>query len=271
MNSERKINRLTLVFVLSAFFCTLAAIILRTVNILNFYDADIGYYKKAAMPIVMNAWLLCSVIAFFALNLLLNKKSALAQVSENSLFFKVSSGICAFGTIAVTVSLISHSAFSKLSLLMIIVAVACATYFALYLLKQVPSYNAIFALSPILICVIILGVTYFDIYTQMNSPHKMLIHFACIGCMLGFLAEARFLADKKRKKLYLFCVSSALLFSGATSIPSIILYLSKTFKYPYVDYDLFFLVFFIYFAARMITLCLPEKAKTDRLASEENQ
>lgn len=271
MNLERKTTRLTLIFVLSAFFCTLVAIILRTVNITSFYDADIGYFEKSAMPIIMNIWLICSVIVFFVLSLLLNQKNALTQASEGSIFFKIASGICAIGTLAASISLISHSELSKLSFLIIFTSVACAAYFALYLLKMVPSYNAILALSPILICVIILSVTYFDIHTQMNSPHKMLIHFACIGCMLGFLAEARFLADKKRKKLYLFSISSALFFSGATSIPSIILYFSKTFKYPYVDYDLFFLVFFIYFAARTITLCLPKKAKTNDLPSEENQ
>ena len=267
MNFERKTKKLSLIFVLATFLCTIAAIALRTVNILSFYDAQLGYFEKSALPTIMNIILFIFPAAFLATSIIFERKNGFDKAFACPNFFKISSAICAPAVIGAAIYSAAHSELTKASVILVISSVICAAYFALYLSKKIPSCNTVLALFPVIICVVILAVTYFDVFTTMNSPHKVLIHIACLSSMLGFLADARLLADNQKKKNYHFYIALATFFTGVSSIPAVILYFLKAFDYAYVDYDIFFLVFFIYFAARTLTFVL--KGKNDAKENEE--
>jgi hypothetical protein len=260
MNKEKKTTSFVSAFAISSILLTLLGVALRGVNLLNFYDSDIGYFKNAFLPTVMNIFFLLCVLAFAAMTFIIEFKRYAQDTLSCPVFFKAVSGVCSASLILLATYLVFNPNQNALFPYFILTCIASAVYFALLIPKNIPTANAIFALLPAVLCVFILAVTYFDVYTPMNAPHKVLIHLTCISSMLGFLAEARAIADKKKKKTYLFFVLSGLFFTGVSSIPSVILFFTDKFDYPYVIFDLIFLVFFIYFAARATTLVFGNKS-----------
>ena len=271
MNSEKKIQPLLAISVIVAFFCTVCGIVLRIINILNFYDTKIGYFQSNAWTVAMNIFFVSAVAIFAFLCLMLEHKKLLCQTTNTSIFFKTVCAVCSVITVIQAFNTLLDAGGSATKLALALAMIGSAVYFALYLSKSVPTYNALLALFPTLACTLILGITYFDTYIQMNSPHKLLIHIACIACMLAFVGEARILADQKRRKTYFWFVAVALFFTGVSSIPSITLYFSNSFNYPYIDCDLILFIFFLYFASRMTTLCVADKKENISVTAEDEQ
>ena len=271
MRSENKNTSFAPFFMLGAFLLTLCGIILRIVNISLFYDADIGYFKKAPLPSVMYVFFLLVVVAFAVACVVLEKKELLKTDFNNPLYFKILMVICAIGSFSAAMTVISSGNLGTANLLLVLAALGSAVYFALYFAKKLSSLNTLLALFPAFACLMILGLTYFDVYTQMNAPHKVLIHLASIACMFGSLSEARAIAEGNKRRMYFFSLSLAIFFTGVSSVPTVILYFSNSFEYSYIDYDCILLVFFVYFVARGVTHCIKSRKNVPESVINEEE
>ncbi len=261
MNKDKNIISPISIFAVASILLTLMGVIIRCFSLRCFYDADIGYFQNAPLPILMNIFFLVCVIGSAIATFILEHKGCASQALTRPVYFKCVSGLCALALAALAVFFVTHSVQEAYFPYFVLSCIVSAVYFALLTLKKVPTANAVFALVPAVLCVFVLAVTYFDIYTPMNAPHKVLMHLACISSMLGFLAESRALADEKKKKTYLFFVSVALFFTGVTSIPSVLLFTMDYFPTQYIYFNCIFLVFFIYFAARALTLIFAKNSE----------
>ena len=71
---------------------SLVGVVLRTMNVLCFYDSDIGYYTSGAvLPTVASCFNVASVAFFLIGSIVLAKKKVLCSLSakENTLFVKI--------------------------------------------------------------------------------------------------------------------------------------------------------------------------------------
>ena len=200
MNSCKKTKNKIILLAVVPLFLTLGGIILRMINLISFYDSAIGYYEKAALPIVMNIFFIVSIIVFASVCFFSEKKNIISESFANTSFFKVVCVICSIAMAVCALNCFSDNSKALLAILVPIASVCSVIFFVLFLLKKQPDYSAIFALFPVALCAMILAVTYFDVKVEMNSPNKMLIHFACIASMLAFVSEARLLADNKKER-----------------------------------------------------------------------
>lgn len=259
MNLSKKINLLAAVLVLIALTLTVVGVVLRIINLSSFYDARLDYYEKDALPFIMNLTFVFATAFFAASCFVVERKKSELNFFQIPLFFKICCAVCAVAMLLASVRCFTEKAQPKVMLALALLAILSAGYFLLFFFRKLTDASALLALAPTAMSVVMLGITYFDVKTTMNSPNKLLLQFACIACMLGFLADARVIADIKHRKTYFFFITSALFFSGVSSIPSVILYFSNSFNYAYLKFDCIMLAFFIYFAARALALCLiPE-------------
>ena len=268
MNSCKKAKRAALLLFFAPILFTAFGVALRAINLISFYDSYIGYYKKTFLPIAMNVFFVAAVCFFAAFCFLAERKGSIDVTFNHTKTFRVICAICSLAIIVSALNGLLKNTTELLGLFNILASVCSAAFFATFISKKQPSYSAILALAPIALSTVILATTYFDITVQMNSPNKTLIHFACIAAMLGFLSEARLLADNKKKKTYFFSIFSALFFTGVSSIPALILYFANEFNYTYAKYDCILFVFFLYFLGRMISLCFG-KSQCDTSDTED--
>lgn len=253
---------------------TFALIVTRIVNILFFYDSDIGYYKSGAvLPTVMNLLFIVGLLFFAVLCFIINKKSDdtadFSASARPKLLYLAAALLLAIEALG----MITRSTSTPLDMLIGVCAIVSSAYFALRPFKKAASYIAILSFAPTVLCVLILARTYFDMTVPMNSPNKTLIHITCVACMLGFLAQTRAFADRKRKKTYFLFLFSALFFTGASSVPSIILYCSNNFDNSYIKFDAILLALFIYLVANTVSLCLNDTSDDttqNEVIKEEN-
>ena len=127
--------------------------------------------------------------------------------------------------------------------------------------------SLITALGLILWCGILLMESYFDVSVQMNAPAKLALHLGCIGGMLLMIGELRLVCGHAKPRLYAFSVSSATLFLGMASIPSVIA--DAFLRLPARDHALSDLVFFGLFLLGLSRLIVPGKAEPT--AEEETE
>ena len=255
MNSCKKANSPALLLCFAPVLFTVFGVALRIINLLSFYDSYIGYYKKAFLPVAMNVFFVVAVCFFATVCFFAERKDSVDVTFTPIKTFRAICIVCSIAILVSTLNFLSKESTELLGLFDILASVCSAAFFATFISKKMPSYSAILALAPIALSTVILATTYFDVTVQINSPNKMLIHFACIAAMLGFLGEARLLADGKKKKTYFFFIFSALFFTGVSSIPALTLYFANEFDYSYVKHDCILFVFFLYFLGRIMSLC----------------
>jgi hypothetical protein len=208
----------------------------------------------------MNIFFVVSVFVFAALCFLSERKKLINDSFATPAFFKVICAVCSVAMIVNALNSLIDESSGISTLLVALFSVLSAAYFSIFLFKNQPRSGALLALCPIALSTAMLAITYFDVYVEMNSPNKVLIQFACIASMLGFLGEARLLADNKKRKAYFFFIACALFFSTVSSISAVILYFSNTLNYSYVKFDCILFVFSLYFIARMLTVCSDKKS-----------
>ena len=268
MNSCKKAKGAALLLFFAPILFTVFGVTFRIINLLSFYDSYIGYYKKAFLPIAMNVFFVVAVCFFAAFCFLAERKGPINVTFTPTKTLRIISAICSLAIIVSTLNGLLKNPSELLGLLNILASVGSAAFFATFISKKQTNHSALLALCPIALSTVILATTYFDIKVQMNSPNKTLIHFACIAAMLGFLSEARRLADGKQKNSYFFFIATALFFTGVSSIPALILYFANELNYTYVEYDFILFVFFLYFLGRLLSVFFSE-SKCDKASVED--
>lgn len=260
-------------FVALSLALTALLIVLRFVNLLCFFDYDIGYYQRgAALPIIMNALLVLSVLFFAVASIFITRAPKSLCGYEKNSFTIIGSSLCALTFLALginfslfSIALPSHIQLNaKIISLYAVFSMLAALYFISNIVNFIGKYRALFAIPLIINAVSILAISYFDITIQMNSPQKLLLHVACLASMFFFITEARCIFEDMRKKLYIFWLCTGIFFSGVYSVPSLIYFaINGISDYTFITFIITFFAVFVYLVTRAVTLMISSlKADT---------
>ena len=209
---------------------TAIAIILRTLSLCLFFEADIGYYAKDAwFPTFTHILMALFVVGFAAALFILWKKQQppLAAPAAGS---RVAAWLCVllWGAYTVFLILCKSGAIATLSApplywLAILLSLATMLFFAGYALqKENLSLCLVTGLAAVLWFLLTLGISYFDATVAMNAPHKTILHLACLSGMLLMLSLTRESCRARKNRLYLFSLSCGVFWLMVSAIPSLI-------------------------------------------------
>ena len=266
LKSRRALRIYFVVTVCLAALCVL----LRTLSTVFFFDADIGYYKSGAfLPILLNLLLVISVIGA-AFVYLISKKYLLPAKATDTRAIRISAVITSLGFLAYLVSNLWDlpllwdviKIYGKVPTVFILINLAAllsAVYFLLIAFAR-ETGGALRVVGTVFVLVFMalsISDTYFDPTIAMNSPIKMLLHFALLSAMLLAVNEARIGLGSEKAGFHLFSATIALIFTGASSIPSIVCYLTGQLDgvYSYLFCDIVLLGIAVFSAARLASLC----------------
>ncbi len=234
--SEEKSARFFKIFRIVVLCAAFVATVLRTLSLLLFYDAEIGYYQHGSIiPSVFDAFL--AILALFAVVscVLLGKNAP--QTEKYTVSSKCASVFVALAFAVVTISTlllaykistlydISEIAPNVLliNLLTIVTPIIACVYFVLYALgKCSPAVSLVGGIFTLIYFIIILASAYFDISIQMNAPEKLASHLCCVCALLLILNEMRVMCGAEKKAFYLFSVSFSTIALNACALPTII-------------------------------------------------
>ncbi len=252
---------------------TAIAVALRTFCLAFFYDylsEGVGYYTNSALPKILYAVCVLSVI-FFAVVAFISKKGLVCFDSkEENAPLKIVSACVMFGFLSFFVGMINSTEFVNVSvvldLLIKISSLMAIIYFAMNIFgsESVRPAQVVLGFGIIVWLVSILAITYFNIYVPMNSPDKTHLHLALISLMLFLVCEFRRFLVKINKPIYIFSLFAAVFFSGLETVPSIIKYFALGMAdYDYLNYDIVILMLFLYTAVRLVSFALCEVADAE--------
>ena len=197
---------------------TAIAIVLRTLSLCLFFEADIGYYAQGAWFPTFTHILMALFVAGFAAALFALWKKKQPPLAAPAAGSRVAAWLCVLLWGAYTVFLIlcksgalATPSTPPLYWLAILLSLATILFFAGYALqKGNASLCLVTGLAAILWFLWTLGVSYFDATVAMNASHKTILHLACLSGMLLML------------RLYLFSLSCGVFFLMTSAIPSLI-------------------------------------------------
>ncbi len=202
---------------------TAVAVLLRTLNLFLFYEADIGYYREGSIsPVLLRIFLILCVVAFAVLPLMMGRRIAPTPHSKS-----LSAAAILVATVFAATALwrycISATLFSIDTVFVFATGGLAAVYFILFATqKATRPLSVVTGLGAILWLVSILGASYFDVTVTMNAPEKLVLHLACAGGMLLLLGELRLACGVSKPRFYLFSLATATLALCVSAIPSCI-------------------------------------------------
>lgn len=266
------------IYSLLALAFAFVAVVLRTFCLLWFYDKDIGYYTKDALPVLFVALCVLAVVFFLSAVFVVKPCGEALYGKNGNPAIKIASALASVFFAVFFVSLVTSTSIAtenvvfdlalKISSLMSIV------YFAMNLFA--PHTNRV-AQTAIGFGIVVWGVcalaiTYFDIYVQLNSPEKIILHLALVSCLLFFVSEFRGFVGELKGKIYLFCAFCAAFFSATSSIPYLVTYiLGKASSDKYLLYNVVLFALFVYSAASLLSFSFaPCTAAAADNINEEN-
>lgn len=249
------------------------AVLLRTLNLLFFYEKDIGYYEAGQLlPLLMYGFLFLSVVFFAVYPPVAFAKDSPTVVSRTRPA-SVAAVITAVALVWFTVgvySAMSAEQPSPYTMPLFIAGTAAMLYCLLFALgKGFPFLYVLTGFGAIVFLGILLMESHFDVTVQMNAPAKLALQLGCISGMLLLLGELRLLCGYPKKRMYAFTLSAATIGLGTASIPSI---LADAFsRLPERHHALSDLVFFGLFLLALSRLIFPGKdvCPAEGLSSEE--
>lgn len=278
MNSTNSLRRMTLLYACVALGLTPILTVLRCLNFLFFFDADIGYYSRgAALPIISAVLGAVAILACGVGAILWFRKKPISYPAKPSLAVRIAAVIAALGFLVYTLTgLMPLSDGQSRSYLAVLCGLAAAVYFVLMACnRQKDSITVLTGFGAIVALVLALAGSYFNILVQMNAPDKLVFQLGCLAGMLFLVSEIRAIVSETRPALYLFATATGTILLGSASIPSIIAYHMGLL--PNTDslggyYML--LGLFVYVAVRLVTLCIrPQPAPvpvSEESADEED-
>ena len=266
----KRINNINILkpslFIVLTLILTAAGIALRTLNIIFFFDYDIGYYQSdAVLPLIMNIFFVVSVSFFAAASIFLTRIPESFSGHEKNPFTIVASSVCILTFLALAVN--SLLFYMKLPMhitaVYAIISIISSLYFISNILNFGGQYRALLTIPVIVNFVFILAISYFDVTVQMNSPEKILLHITALASIFLFISEARCIFEPIRKKSYLFWLCAALFFSGVYSVPSLICFISDgVTERNFISFIIIFFAIFVYLLTRAVTVMMSEKIAT---------
>ncbi len=241
--SAEKSARFFKIFRIVILCATGISTVLRSLSLLLFYDADIGYYQReSVLPTIFTVLLALFALFVIVSCIMFGKNSPSPEKYTVSSRCSAVFVALSFAAVAISsaVSLFSSTEYFMIypsspllhvvtALTVIAPIVACA-YFVIYALKKLsPSLSLVSGIFALIYMTITLANSYFDIYVQMNAPEKLSTHLCCICAMLVIINEMRVICEVEKKAFYLFSVSFSAIALNACALPTIIASFSGVF------------------------------------------
>jgi len=278
-------NKKTRGFAIAALAFTLVAIILRTVSLLAFFEADIGYYQRGAvLPVIFNILCGAAIALFIILPLVaLKKKEAViprhAKATRTAALLPVAAlAIMAWNRWQSALETLKSGAevsVIKTALPPLLILAALTFFVAACVGFERSALTAISGTLTIVMFASELAISYRDLSVALNNPNKMLFHFTCLSAMFFLLYELRVIYGTSKARLWLFSTASAAFMLGCYSVPSIIAHLAGACECFDLRTDVAFAAIFLFVVVRMLTALFgkeePEEEKEENESNEENE
>lgn len=252
---------------------TLIAIALNTMSLLNFYEADIGYFVRGAvLPTVFNILLVVGVVFLAGFTIFALKKDETSiSAPHPSCKYTALIPVAAFGLLlwdrayyffdAAKLGILEKPLFAFLSPLFTLATVAL---FISYCFGVKPSVStAVWGTLSIAMFAYDVFVFHSDLTVAMNSPQKLSFNFAALSAMLFIVAELRVVYGVPKPRFYLFSIGTATLFLGAYSLPYTAAHLIGTCESVSPKATLAFLALFIFVLVRFICAIFLENSEKE--------
>lgn len=200
------------------------ALLLRTLSLLFFYEADIGYYRAGAvLPTILYIFFVLAAIGFGVLAFM-QDKTCVPVPSPNAATKITAFAVGAvFGVTALLRYCLSATAMTRSTIFAFVAGGLAAIYFILLACKKLsPTLAILSGFGAILWFGCILLDSYFDVTVAMNATEKLAVHLAAASGMLLMLAEMRLACGAMKKRFYLFSLSLGTLGLCVASLPTLI-------------------------------------------------
>ena len=262
-------NRVSLFFFLTALLA-LVACALRTLAFLIGFDAEIGYFRSASLPIVLaNACLILCAVPCVAISFLINREQIPTESKPLCSPRFISAASVAALTCLAAFFLILRAddipAPKMLVLLAAVLLIGTAAYFLRRLYGVATNSVAALGFFTIFGAAFTLAITYFDRYTQMNAPHKISLHLCMLAIMFAMLYELRALLGRPTTRAYVGVTAFAAVLCAVFSVSNIIALFANVYSSAlYLVFDLVALGYAAYFITKSIHLAVAfAKADTE--------
>lgn len=255
-------------FGISVIACAALGILLRTLSLFFFYDADIGYYSRGAvLPIIFNAIMIISAIACAAIcfvpNLSVMTEEGFGESRIADILYAVPALLSIYSIIAQMLVIGQYSDIGleipKIRLIMLALNALAAVCFiiSVFRTKTSPILYVVTCVGAMLWLMLMLVDLYFDMYVQINSPNKTVIAFALVSAILFLSGEIRLPLNFKKHSIRLFSAAMAVIFLAVSSVPTLIAHFSGAFgkSYEATIVDVICLALLLPVCARFIKLC----------------
>ncbi len=196
MEKRRNLPRLCLLLTAAL---TLLGIALRSVCMLSFFDADIGYFTEGLLPVLSNALYFAAVLIPTVCMTLTPKDTLPTELrtpgrAPTALLLGLS--LAVFTIISLLICFPARK--SNTMIASSLLGLLASTYYFLSARRdgRYPDWLSILGFLPAIWNIAAVADTYFDQYTTMNSPIKIALQMGFIGFMMIPLAELRFRVGK---------------------------------------------------------------------------
>ena len=266
-------HKKTFIFALAVIGLTAVSVVLNTLSLLNFFEADIGYFVRGAvLPMIFNCLLVVGVAFMTGFTVFALKKGELSICSPHPICKYVSLiPVAAFGLLlwerayfffdAAKLGILQNPLAAFLSPLFTLGTVA---FFISYCLGVKPSAStAIWGTLAIAMFAYDVFVLHSDLTVAMNSPQKLSFNFAALSAMLFIVAELRIIYGVPKPRFYLFSIGIATLFLGAYSLPYTVAHLAGTCKSVSPKADVALLALFAFVLIRFVSAVFFEASQKE--------
>lgn len=238
----------------------LLALLFRILALLFSFDAQIGYFQKGSILILLTYVLegisvaLCAALPFLINNARVRGASASPGVAEliGAIFTAMMLPItAAYLLLKGRTGLVAPALLSILAALLCLIGIG---FFVTRLFSFKQDTRALFGYALIFGAALLMMIAYLDRYTQTNAPHKLSQHLCMLCMMLAVLYEARALVGRDLPRVRLAVTALAFALCGIFSLSNLIAFCAGAYDdLTYLVCDLPALGFAIYSGARLFS------------------
>ncbi len=245
---------------------SLAALILRTLSVCLYLDADIGYFQSGRGTVI-TVYVLEALAALSCLALpFLIKRESAPRIPTLSMAGLVGTGSSALLLMVNAIYLLLRLKHLPAPFLLVLLCAFLSAVGAGYFATQfrggsdstVPcTYGMILA------CACMVALTYFDRYTQMNAPHKLSLHLALLAVMLATLFDLRARLGKDYPRARIATEALAFFFCLTVGLSNTVGFLTGAYRdLTYLFQDLLCLALALYYGARVFDVAMHSTSES---------
>ncbi len=267
-----RLTRLQLCYVLLAIF-TVGAVVLRSVALGLFFDADVGYFRRDDFLIDLYIMEGIATSLCFALPFLIKKEARPTADQPLSLGALVGAGLSALTLAVVAFYLLMrreqlHAPTGLVLITALLLVVGAGYFVGQFRTKQDTATVLVFGYGLILALACLLAVTYFDLYTQMNAPHKVSLHLCLLATMAAVLFELRVPLGRPLPHVHAAVCGFACFITATCGLSNTVGFLVGAYdNATYLLCDLCCVGLCVYFAAKCVALATGKEPNKEESAT----